>query len=410
MSNSLPRLQSGSPLVDENGLPTSSFHIWWDNFAAAIEAEIGALTTATEALAAAQAAAHPKGIWASGTAYSVNDMVYYNGTFYVCTTALTSTATPDVDTGHWEKYSPASQDDLQDGSTYARLPVSNSTGTGTSRRALIDLSQSHLNKNTNQLTDGAGLGNTSIVINELPLITVHADSSGNIKSGELPTYVTATASNGITNVTTSGTWSVTATTGVTCSIGASTGILTISAMTVSETYIPIQFTYSGITRATNVHVLVVSDPPTSSGSSSGTSSSGSTATLGNTTGSSYDTTNAVSSVIYCAAGSGGNVALAAPINYKSTDGTSTVTATGKWQYNNAGTWTDVGTEVTGTSNAYVSLSDGGAPYKEAPGQVSVSVTKTGLTSGTTYGFRFIWHDAGTGNCRYVSGTITATGS
>jgi len=33
----LPRLQQSSPLVDNNGYPTSSFHIWWDNFASAIE-------------------------------------------------------------------------------------------------------------------------------------------------------------------------------------------------------------------------------------------------------------------------------------------------------------------------------------------------------------------------------------
>ena len=409
MSDSLPRLQANSPLVDENGCPTSSFHIWWDQFAAAIEAQIGALTTATEALAAAQAAAHPKGIWASGTAYSANDMVYYNGTFYVCTVALTSTTTPDLDTSHWEKYSPATQDDLQDGTTYARLPVTNSTGTGTSRRALIDFSQAHTNKNTNQLTDGAGLGNTAVVISPIAIQYVSADSDGNIKSGELPLSVGIAAKKGNTNITTSGTWSRTATTGVTCTIGSSTGVLNITALTISEAFIPVSVVYSGITVNSFVHVLVVNDPPTSSGSSSSTSSNASTTTLGNTTGTSYDTTNAVSTVLYAAAGSSGQVALSAPISYKSTDGLSTVTAIGKWQWDNAGTWTDVGTEVTGSTNGYVDISDGGGTTKETPGGMGCNQTKTGLTSGTTYGFRFVWRDSGA-RIRYVSGTLTATGS
>lgn len=46
-------------------------------------------------------------------------------------------------------------DNLVDGGTYARLPVATSTGTGTARRALIDLNQGHTNKTVDFIGDGS---------------------------------------------------------------------------------------------------------------------------------------------------------------------------------------------------------------------------------------------------------------
>ena len=46
-------------------------------------------------------------------------------------------------------------DHVNDSGTYARMPVATTTGTGTSRRALIDFSQSHANKSQDYLPDGS---------------------------------------------------------------------------------------------------------------------------------------------------------------------------------------------------------------------------------------------------------------
>jgi hypothetical protein len=55
-----------------------------------------------------------------------------------------------------------------------------------------------------------------------------------------------------------------------------------------------------------------------SGGGGGGGSSGSTTTLGDTTGTSYDLTNAISTEIFVAAGAGGNINCAAPLSFKRT--------------------------------------------------------------------------------------------
>jgi hypothetical protein len=42
-----------------------------------------------------------KGSWSSGTSYVVNDVVTYNGSAYICTSATSSTTTPDLLTANW---------------------------------------------------------------------------------------------------------------------------------------------------------------------------------------------------------------------------------------------------------------------------------------------------------------------
>jgi hypothetical protein len=248
----------------------------------------------------------------------------------------------------------------------------------------------------------------SLVIDTINDVVIYADSLGVVKADQLPLDVPITASNSSGDATALGTWSRTTTSGVTCTIGSATGVLNITAISVSEAYIPISFVLTGVTRTANVHVVVVQDPPTSGGGSGATSAS--TTTLGNTTGSSYDTVNAVSATMTCAAGAGGQVALNAPISYKATDNSSFPTTYGKWQWRVvSGTFADVSTEVTATS---VPNGSGGAGANThyAPGALTVSQTKTGLTTGTDYEFRFLWRDDGTHDCYRSSGTLSATGS
>jgi hypothetical protein len=255
---------------------------------------------------------------------------------------------------------------------------------------------------------------SSVVIDPFADLVIHASSTGTIKTGELPATLNLTASVGVRDLTTLGAWSRAVTSGVTCTIGAATGALTVTAMTVSEAYIPVQFVYGGMTRNASVHVIVQSDPPSSptSGSSGSGGSASSTTTLGDTTGSAYDTANAVSPTITCAAGSGGTVACSAPIQYKASNGTSSPIVHGKWQWRVVGgTFADIAAEVADTSepgNTVVNESTGATRY--ISGALTVSQSKTGLTAGTNYEFRFLWRDDGTARCYMSAGTLTATGS
>lgn len=57
MTLRLPRFEQSTPLVDENGLPTVTFHRWWQAVANALEEAFNNLEEAVAAIAAAQAAA-----------------------------------------------------------------------------------------------------------------------------------------------------------------------------------------------------------------------------------------------------------------------------------------------------------------------------------------------------------------
>jgi hypothetical protein len=134
--------------------------------------------------------------------------------------------------------------------------------------------------------------------------------------------------------------------------------------------------------------------------------------MGVTTGTAYDTTFAISDTLTVTAGSAGQVACVAPLTFiredvgvVGTDG-----CYGKWQWRvPAGVWADITTEVQETDTA--SESFGGTITS---GTISVSHTKTGLSSGSSYEFRFLWrrrHVSGTASeISRASGTMTATGT
>lgn len=259
-------------------------------------------------------------------------------------------------------------------------------------------------------TDGA----TSVIIDPTNDIIIHADYTGTILTGELPRAVPLTASIGLNDVTTLGTWTRSATVGVTCTIGASTGVLSITAFGVSEALIPVSFSYEGVVRTALVHV-VKQNSTTGGGGTGGGGSGGTTATtgtLGNTAGVSYNTSTAVSATITAAAGSGGKVALTADVSYKATDGESGPATWGKWQWRVVGgTFADVGAEIHDQFEPdYTVINESTGSFRYSPGQLTVNQTKTGLTNGTNYEFRFLWRDDGTIRCRAVSPALAATGS
>lgn len=271
-----------------------------------------------------------------------------------------------------------------------------------------DLATNVSNAATSNLTDDADLGSTGVIIDPFPLLTIYADSAGVIKSAQLPKELQLSASQGGADVTTAGTWSRTATAGITCSIGAATGLFSVSAMTGSDISVPIGFAYPSVSRTATVRVLRQDDPPTNTGSSTG-GTTASTTTLGDTTGTAYDTTNAVSDVLTVTTGSVGSVDLTAPITFARVDGGFTVDATGayaKWQWRvPAGAWADVSSEVAEDATAFKNLPSG---------SITGSDTKSGLAASTTYEFRLLWRrrdSSGTASNIYrVNGTMTASGS
>jgi hypothetical protein len=251
----------------------------------------------------------------------------------------------------------------------------------------------------------------SVIIDPFADVIIYADSTGTVKTGQLPKNVSLTASKGNMAVTTAGAWSRTVTSGITCTIGSATGILAISAFTGTDVRVPISFVYGGVTRTATVHVLKQLDPPTSSGGGGATGgTTASTTTLGDTTGTSYDTTNAVSGVLTVTAGTGGQVACSASFAFWRVSGTGSTGAFGKWIWRvPAGVWADITTEVQETD---VCSSTSGNIDSE--GTITVSHTKTGLTSGSSYEFRFLWRRrnvSGTAaDVTYVYGALQATGS
>jgi len=267
---------------------------------------------------------------------------------------------------------------------------------------------------SNDVAEAAKIG---VVINPIADVVIYADSGGTVKTGELPRDVGITASSGLASVTTAGTWSRTVTTGVTCTIGAATGILNITALSSSEVYIPISFTYSGVTRTGTVHVAREDDPPTqpSGGSSGGgTGTTASTTTLQNATATTYGT--AESAILTVEAGTAGKVQCTAPVGYKRTPGTAAglTGAFGKWQWRVlAGSWADITTEVADTNNAET-IVNAGDPTQNTLGSISVTHTKTGLTAGTQYEFKFLWRKVDVSgdvdNIYRLGGTLTADGT
>jgi hypothetical protein len=267
-------------------------------------------------------------------------------------------------------------------------------------------------------------GITSVVMNPISDVVIRADSTGVIKSGQLPRDVALKASAGLADVTSLCSWSKTDPSGITSSMGPSTGILHITAFSVTEAFVDVQFTYQNVLRTAKVHVIKQNDPPSTSGGSGGGGggtggSSGSTAILGDTTSTAYDFSNAVSNEITFNTGSLGKVDLTASIPFERTAVTNGQTsATGKWQIKpfGASSYTDVtGSETNSTANAKTT-NPSGDPTNQEQGSLLAVVTGygTGLSANTTGNkARFVWHDnvvSGTTSRITSFGNMTAAGS
>lgn len=228
-------------------------------------------------------------------------------------------------------------------------------------------------------------------------IIIYADSAGVPKAGEINKVVTAKLRRLGADITSGMTWGATLLTGTATFTISGTGTATFtitgpnSAALSLESTIRLTGSKTGIERSTVVKVLRIDDPPTNSGGGGGNpGTSASTTTLGNATSTAYGTGE--SAILKCKAGTAGQVACTWPLNYKRTPGTvdGVTGALGKWQWRVVGgSFADITTEIASGSNAST-ITNAGDPAVNLAGNLNVSMTKTGLTSGTDYEFKFLW--------------------
>lgn len=215
---------------------------------------------------------------------------------------------------------------------------------------------------------------------------------------------------GSTDVTSATSWSIPSSDGVTLTIGASDGVVNITAVTKDSASYTVRSSYAGVVRDLIVPVQKIrAAPPVNTGSSGGNPG---TTGSGNVSSSTNLTTygGGSSAGFTCVAGTVGAVALSAALTVSlySSGGVFSQTGYAKWQWRvPGGTWADVGSEV---------VSDGAAVYDKFSGPedttLTISVTKTGLTSGSTYEFRLDYRKGSgtTGQIMSFSGTGTGVGS
>ncbi|NML04264.1 hypothetical protein [Sphingomonas sp. G-3-2-10] len=310
---------------------------------------------------------------------------------------------------------------------------------------------SNLVSNTNQITDGAGLGSTAVwtSVSSRPTNLAGLDSTANTKlsgiqpnadvtansqhqivaanatidfaadyqntllSGQISKTVAVKRFLGTTDYSSSTTWATSATSGITCSI-SSAGILSFTA--VANGTVTVTGTYNSVAMQVAITVTRTLGAPPAGGGSGATSAS--TTAIGAATSSSY--TTGVSNTLTVAAGSSGTIALTTTLDFYISGSTSfsqSQGCLGKWQWRAvSGSWADVGTEVASSWDAYMpsqsqyELPTFDSDSQPTSGHIDVGQSKSGLTSGTSYEFRFVWRLSGGGPTIYGSGNFYAAQS
>jgi hypothetical protein len=280
------------------------------------------------------------------------------------------------------------------------------------------------------ITNWAALGGTGLpesnatvdanIVGDNP-VNIFASVTGTPKSGQFPKSLGYILRRNGVDLTSGVTWAATLISGNVTFTTSGTGTLVLSltgpndSTLALESVIRLTATYQSIQRAYDIKVIRIDDPPTTSGGSGATTVT--TTQLGTTNNSqTYDLTNAVSATLTARAGPNGQVACTAPITFQRSPGGTVGRngAYGKWQWRTVGgSFADIATEVASTQDAKTfDLGDGS--YSEFHGNISVSQTKTGLTNGVDYEFRFVWRNtyvSGDGDAvSRVSGTMQAAGS
>jgi hypothetical protein len=254
-------------------------------------------------------------------------------------------------------------------------------------------------------------------MDDLPDVTITGDYTGALDAGQLPMDIAVKRFDGTTNVSASSTWTSTVLSGdVTCTIGAATGVLNVTAITTNSVVL-IESTKDGLTlRKKQALNVKLSDPPNVGSSGGGGSSAWSDTTLSST---SSTTMAAISDDLNVTVGSSGTVDLSAPLYVRTTpNSTSEIKASlevyGRWQWFDSGTstWTDLGAgETASDPDCDVQYdAESGSYFLAQIGSLSVSASKTGLTPGNSEKFRLMARNITADVTMTYSGNATATTS
>jgi hypothetical protein len=247
----------------------------------------------------------------------------------------------------------------------------------------------------------------TMLITGVPAIDVAGNYDGTVKTGELTDRNVAfkLIRGSGTDVTTSAAWTATLKSGsATATIGSATGVLNVTALASTAAY-EVQAVYGGVTRKFTLVINFNLDiaPTGGSGGTGGTSASDST--ISGPSSTSYG--SAATDVLSVVAGSAGTVTLAAPLAFKLMGVLGTRNMYGKWQWRAVGgSFADVATEILGDQEAE-SINE--PPIIRMNGNIAVSMSKTGLTNGTTYEFQLLLRMA-SGASGYLTVTAASAAS
>lgn len=240
---------------------------------------------------------------------------------------------------------------------------------------------------------------------------ISADYQGTVIAGQLPKVIKFTRKRGDTDVSSSTTWSIHATSGCTATVSAS-GNVSITACTASG-YVTVRSVRDGVTLDKSIVVTKQNAPPPSTGGGSGTTVQDSSLIgVGSTAFS------AVTSEMEVETGPNGQIAFSAPLTVTdsgSPAGTFEVEL--KWQYKltTSSTWLDAASAVASNPDlvmVYESEPGFNFYYPNPEGSVTSNPTKTGLTASTAYDVRLMARrtTSSPANSVVLLGTASATGS
>jgi hypothetical protein len=240
------------------------------------------------------------------------------------------------------------------------------------------------------------INTANAIMPDIAPITITADYTGTVNTGQLPRSIRAYRYNGSTDVSDDATWSVDASAGITASVDL-TGLVTITAISASGTIV-VTSDHNDIERSKTIVVTLETASAPSTGTGGGTSSTDTSFASFNST-----TFATVSDELTVTVGSSGEVQLTAPLMvYTDEAGASgSFDVKGIWQWWDGGAWVDQGTE----SSSHPDCSYLGGMMNE--GSLVVAYLRTGLAAASSQRFRLQARNNSGTRIMYLSGEASA---
>ena len=244
-------------------------------------------------------------------------------------------------------------------------------------------------------------------LSEVAPLTFTADYQGAIDpANQLPYEVALKRYNGDTDVTTESTWSISGTTGdITASIGAATGILSITAVGTSGT-ITVSSSRNAIVKTRLVSITkTIAAPPTTSGGGTGGGSTSSDTSFNSINSTTHA---AITDELTVTVSSSGVVALSAVLTVRTSRSapTGVFPVFGKWEWWDGAAWvTANAAEVESAPDAEVSLEEG--IYVLDTGSLTVNTSKSGLAASSSQKFRLMARNSSGTRVMTFTGTASA---